>query len=258
MEKKISNKQYSLLKIMLLWAIITIPMGIGRFIIIPYAKEHWTLNTGIVFWILMIMGLIWQFVVSVAVLKLELGALSFDKIKERLWLNHPIDPITQKISKKKYWWVIPVILFSFLVESSGVFSLIENWWLQTFPGFEPPSYILINSLATPEFKGAWYLIALVLITGLFNYILGEELFFRGILLPKMNGVFGKFDWVFNGILFATYHVHKIEEIPTFIIGSIFIAFLNKKYRSFYPSLIIHGVEFIPLFIIVCLVVLGLV
>ncbi len=256
MEKKISNKQYSLLQIILLWAIVTVPMGISRFLIIPYAKDHWSMNTGIVFWLLMIAGLIWQFVVSVVVLKLELGTLSWAKLKERLWLNHPIDPVTLKPNKKKYLWVIPVGLFGFFVESSGLFGFIESWWLGAFPGFVPPSYILIQSLASPEFAGAWYLVALALITGLFNYLLGEELFFRGLLLPKMNGVFGKFDWAFNGIFFATYHVHKIENIPVFIIGSIFIAFLNKKYRSFYPALIIHGVEFIPVLIIVFMVVLG--
>jgi membrane protease YdiL (CAAX protease family) len=97
-----------------------------------------------------------------------------------------------------------------------------------------------------------------LISSLFNYLLGEELFFRGILLPKMNGVFGRWDWAMNGILFASYHVHKIEDVPVFLVSSIFIAYLNKKYRSFYPALLIHGVEFIPIIVMVMSVVLGLV
>lgn len=258
MDKKLpsTKTQYSLYQIMFLWAIITIPMGISRFLIIPYAREHWSLNTGIVFWLLMVAGLIWQCVVSMAVLKIELGKLSLANLKDRLWLNHPLDPKTQKASKKKYFWVIPIILFSFLVEESGMLDFIGTWWLATFPDFEPPTYILLNALATPEFEGAWYLLALVIVTGIFNYILGEELFFRGILLPKMNGVFGKFDWVMNGVLFGLYHVHKIENIPAIMIGSIFYAYLNKKYRSFYPSVIIHGIEFFPLFFIVLMVVLG--
>ena len=36
----------------------------------------------------------------------------------------------------------------------------------------------------------------------FNTVLGEELLFRGLLLPRMNGVFGRRDWLANGVLFA--------------------------------------------------------
>ena len=44
-------------------------------------------------------------------------------------------------------------------------------------------------------------------------MLGEELLFRGLLLPRMNGVFGKRDWVANGVLFAVYHLHVPWVIP---------------------------------------------
>jgi membrane protease YdiL (CAAX protease family) len=36
---------------------------------------------------------------------------------------------------------------------------------------------------------------------LFNTVLGEELLFRG-LLPRIQGAFGLWDWVANGLLFA--------------------------------------------------------
>ena len=44
------------------------------------------------------------------------------------------------------------------------------------------------NLATEQFVGAWWLMAVALVSCLFNYVLGEELLFRGILLPKMRGV----------------------------------------------------------------------
>lgn len=47
--------------------------------------------------------------------------------------------------------------------------------------------------------------------------LGEELLFRGLLLPRMQGVFGRWDWAGNGVLFALYHVHVPWVIPqTFV------------------------------------------
>jgi hypothetical protein len=35
----------------------------------------------------------------------------------------------------------------------------------------------------------------------------------GFLLPRMNGTFGRADWVANGILFAAYHLHVPWTIP---------------------------------------------
>jgi uncharacterized protein len=32
--------------------------------------------------------------------------------------------------------------------------------------------------------------------------LGEEFLFRGVLLPCMEGVFGRWSWVANGVLFG--------------------------------------------------------
>ena len=256
MENNIEQKQYSFYQIIGLWLLVTIPMGVARFVILPIFHDKIPLNPGLLFWGLMILGMVWQFVLSVIVLKLELGSLTWEKLKKRLWLNHPVDPKTEQINKRKYWFVIPVILYATLMEQLGLLSFLEAGWVKLFPAFEPPTYILIQSLASPEFVGAWYLLGFVFTSSLFNYLLGEELFFRGILLPKMNGVFGKLDLAVNGILFATYHVHKIETIPVLVIGSLFYSYLNKRYKSFYPGLIVHVVEFLPLFIMSLLVILG--
>ena len=250
------DKQYSLVKILLLWLLVTAPMGVARFWILPHFKDQIAIHSGLFFWWLMIAGMAWQFVLSVIILKLELKAFTWSALKTRLWLNHPIDPKSQMVNKRVYWLTIPIILYAFLLESSGALDFLQDWFLRVFPGLAPPDYILIQSLATPEFRGAWYVLGIALTSSLFNYLLGEELFFRGILLPKMEGVFGRWAWAANGILFATYHVHKIECVPIFIFGSIFISYLNQKYRSFYPGLIIHGVEFIPLIVIITLFVAG--
>lgn len=250
------EKQYTLVKIIFLWLLVTAPMGLARFWIVPQIKDHIPIHPGLLFWWLMILGMAWQFVLSVIILKLELKTFSWSALKTRLWLNHPIDPKSQKVIKRVYWLTIPIILYAFLIESYGALNFLQEWFLQLFPSLTPPDYILIQSLAVPEFRGAWYVVGIALVSSLFNYLLGEELFFRGILLPKMEGVFGKWAWAANGILFATYHVHKIEMVPIFIFGSIFISYLNQKYRSFYPGLIIHGVEFIPLIVIIALFVAG--
>ena len=56
--------------------------------------------------------------------------------------------------------------------------------------------------------GAWGWFGLIVVMMTFNTVLGEELLFRGFLLPRMNGAFGDRDWIANGVLFAGYHLHK--------------------------------------------------
>jgi len=251
------SNQYSLIKILSLWALVAAPMGLMRFILMPWLIEHVNYNPGLMYWCLMILGMVWQFVLSVILLKKELGDITWHKLKKRLWINHPIDQKTMKINKKVYFMTIPVILYASFWEQFGFFAFIEEWINNMFPVIAPPSYAVITNLVSPNLVGAWYVMGIAIVSCIFNYLLGEELFFRGILLPKMNGVFGRWDWVFNSILFTTYHIHKISEIPLFLIGSIFIAYLSKKYKSIWPAIIIHGVEGIPLLVIVYLVVSGL-
>jgi len=62
---------------------------------------------------------------------------------------------------------------------------------------------------------------------LFNTFLGEELLLRGVLLPKMQGVFGRWDWLANGALFGVYHSHQPWGIPGNIVSAAF--------RESYPA-----------------------
>ena len=58
----------------------------------------------------------------------------------------------------------------------------------------------------------------------FNTVLGEELLFRGLLLPRMNGVFGRKDWLANGVLFAAYHLHVPWVIPATLLDTFIVAY----------------------------------
>ncbi|MBH5316215.1 CPBP family intramembrane metalloprotease [Paenibacillus sp. GSMTC-2017] len=256
MHNEMDVKQYSVFKIVGLWAVVALPMFILRFVVMPLLIPIVNFHPGILYWLLMIIGMIWQFVLSIIILKCELGHFTWKKLKQRLWLNHPIHPKTFKIYKLAYAFTIPIILYAFFIESSGLFTFIAEAINRLFPFIAPHDYTQIQNLATPEFEGAWYLLGIALVSCLFNYLLGEELFFRGVLLPKMKGAFGKWDWAANGILFAAYHLHKISEIPLFIVGSLFYGYLNVKYRSFWPTVVIHGVEAISLLLGVLAAILG--
>jgi membrane protease YdiL (CAAX protease family) len=221
-------------------------------ILIPLLPIH----PGITFWILMIIGMAWQFVFSLIILRRELGHLSWDAIKKRTSLNLPRDPRTGKKSAKLFWWVLPALLFSALTGLflSGYLDAPISW---LFPTLEAPAYTNVSELANPQFQGQWWILGVALASLLFNYFLGEEFLFRGILLPKMSGVFGRWDWVANTVLFGLYHLHIPWGIPSAIVSSLAIVWPARRFRSNWMAIIVHGAEGISILILVIGVLIGL-
>jgi uncharacterized protein len=69
------------------------------------------------------------------------------------------------------------------------------------------------------FSGSWgWFALLVLVNFLAPWV--EELFFRGLLLPRMRKVFGRLDWVVNGTIFGLYHLHQPWSMPASILDGV--------------------------------------
>ena len=117
-------------------------------------------------------------------------------------------------------------------------------WKGIFPLLAEPNGYDISSMFTPDLRaqmvGAWGWLALIFVYSLFKTIIGEEFLFRGVLLPKMEGVFGKWDWVANGILFSFYHLHQPWEILATIPADLVLAFSGKHFRSNWFPIVIHS------------------
>jgi uncharacterized protein len=235
-----SSKQYSLTKILAIWASVTAPMALLAFVVGPAIIPRTSLHPGLVHWMLMVVGMMWQFVVSVAVLRHELGGLHWPDVKKRIRLNLPRDPATGRPRRLLFLWVVPAIAANFV--GGYLASRLDTAWTNWLPALHEPSYTRIQGLADPQFQGQWWILGLALTSVLFNYLLGEELLFRGVLLPRMAGVFGRWDWVANTVLFGLYHVHKIWFWPSMITSSFGMAWATKRYRSLWMGVIVHGIE----------------
>ena len=83
--------------------------------------------------------------------------------------------------------------------------------------------------------------AVIAALAVFNTVLGEELLFRGLLLPRMRGAFGKRDWIANGGIFALYHLHMPWAIlPTFVDGIFLNAYPARRFQSAWMGIIVHS------------------
>jgi membrane protease YdiL (CAAX protease family) len=103
--------------------------------------------------------------------------------------------------------------------------------------------------------GSWGWFAIIAALVVFNTVLGEELLFRGYLLPRMNGVFGRRDWLANGVLFGIYHVHMPWVIPAALLDTFIISYPAKRYRSALIGIAVHSAQSIVLLGVVLSLVL---
>lgn len=210
--------KYSLLKILTIWAIAAVPMPILAFVIAPMLAIEGKWQPLLTIWLLLIGGMIWQFVGSVVILYRELDEFTWPAIKERIWLQAPQDSKTGKANYKLFWWLIPAFLAYWFFERTPIATIIGENILIPFPGLASLPFLELQSLFVPELVGAWWLLPIAIASCVFNYLLREELLFRGILLPKMRGVFGLWDFAANAVLFVLYHLHYPTRMLGFILG----------------------------------------
>ncbi len=206
-------------------------------------------------------GTIVLFVLSMIIVYREEGDLRWSTIRRRLWLNKPRDPRTGEPRGRLWLWLIPLMVLGGAL-AMGLSPFIIDLWNSTMPFLTEPAKYNLSELQSPEMKtyaeGAWWLMGLFFVLVVFNTFLGEEFLFRGVLLPKMNGVFGGWDWVANGVLFGLYHVHQPWGILGSIIAGVFLfALPARRYRSSWMAIITHSWQSLFIMVLVLGLVLGL-
>jgi membrane protease YdiL (CAAX protease family) len=257
--------QYSLATILGIWALATIPMGILSWIVFPALSPAFgadPLGAGVTRIVLLSFGLIWLFILSMIIVRREEGDLRWATVKRRLRLNPPRDPKTDEPRRKLWLWVIP-FLIGIVVWELALKSYVEGLWVSIFPFLaEPPGYSMAAVFESPEILdrlvGAWWFLALFVVNAIFNTILGEEFLFRGVLLPKMEGVFGSWSWVANGVLHGFYHVHQPWGILGSVVSCTFLyGFPSWRFRSTWMGIIVHSAQSVFFAFLILGVVLGL-
>jgi len=250
--------QYALWQIIGIWLAGGAPMWILGWLVYPAMSLGLPpTEATLLRFKLLTVGLIWQFVLAMVILYYEEGNIWLSTISRRFWLNHPVSAKTGETNKSLWWWIVPLIVLVAFVEI-GFRPTLVNLWGTIFPSFAEPNGYDMSSMFTPDLRaqmaGAWGWLALVFVYSLFNAVLGGEFLFRGVLLPKMEGVFGKWDWVANGVIYGFHHLHQPWDIPLSILTGLIYAFSAKRFRSNWIAVIIHGMEGILLLVTILVAV----
>lgn len=243
--------QYSRRAIAAVWAAAALPMAAMAWLIAPLIEGWFVGERDIAFakalLVSMCLGLIWQSVLVVILVGREQRSLRWSTLREALWLRAPSSPGSGRAGGWLWLLLIPLVV----VFAAGALLL---------PAIPHPADrdfgALLGSDTGREFLGgAWGWYSLILVQMLFNTVLGEELLFRGFLLPRMNGAFGRADWVANGGLFAAYHLHVPWMIPAILLDTFTLAYSTKRYRSAWMGIAVHSSQTVFLGIAVTLLVL---
>lgn len=111
----------------------------------------------------------------------------------------------------------------------------------------------LSQLVGGQIVGNWQVLILYFIMLFFN-IAGEELLWRGYILPRQELVFGKKTWLIHGIMWALFHSFKWWDVISLLPVCIVISFVAQKCKSIWPGFIAHylinGMGFIFFFVTV--------
>ncbi len=159
---------YSWKCILLLWSLAILPMVVLTWLVAPWLIARSRVPAALIFFFSSSLGMAGQAALAWGLLRQEAPAWTLAGLRRRLWLVRPRHPGTKRESRKPFLWLVPLV---------GVAAL---------------------GLMSPELAGQWWLLLVVPAVGLLG-LGGEELFFRGLLLPRMRG---RASWLSIGPVWA--------------------------------------------------------
>jgi membrane protease YdiL (CAAX protease family) len=180
---------------------------------------------------------------GLVLLRREGYRMSLDALRDRIRFRWP--------RGWKAWLLAGIVLVLGMSLSMAMGPV--NRMLASVPEFAPPAWWPPASNPTIQVSGAadvfpdinlrgnFLFVLLYFVIGLVFNVFGEEIYYRGYLLPRMHGVFGEWDWVANGVLFTLKHVYQRWLFPGILVGGLCFAFVAGPLGSLPLAMIYHWV-----------------
>jgi membrane protease YdiL (CAAX protease family) len=242
-------RQYSLAQIAGVWAAAAIPMGLLAWVVAPWLDGRIGGEDPLAkaLLICLTVGLIWQFALVLILVGREQGSLRWSRLRAALWLRSPRDARTGRSGGRLWLWALVFVLAYGMLEALPVHL--------SGPSDRDFGRFVQSDAGQELFHGAWGWFGLVVVLSVFNTVLGEELLFRGLLLPRMRGAFGRGDWLANAILFGLYHLHIPWAIPSAVAGGLLFSYPSRRFESALMGIVVHSAQSVVVFVVVLLLFL---
>lgn len=138
--------------------------------------------------------------------------------------------------------------------SSGLIPVPENLplFLDPYAKFD---HLTLGQAVGGQIYGNWKVIIIYFVM-LFLNITGEELLWRGYILPGQEMAYGKKAWVIHGLQWTLFHSFKWWDMVSLLPVCLLISYIAQKRKSIWPGFIAHYIVNGMGFIVFLAAVLG--
>ena len=185
-----------------------------------------------------------MFVASLVALIYEQSITTFDELRVALRTRMRFPKLT---AKSVLYGVVAFLLLVFLGGIAGGISrllvfadlvpLPESAPLLVDPR-TPVNAESISAFVGGQIVGNWGVIILFAIQIFFN-IVGEELWWRGYVLPRQELAFGKKAWLVHGLLWWGFHAFKWWDLIGVLPIALMISYVAQRYQNNWIPTITH-------------------
>jgi membrane protease YdiL (CAAX protease family) len=172
-----------------------------------------------------------------------------------------------RMTGKDWLWAISGFVVTFL--SIGLVGFTAQLLISAIPAIAPPYFFPIwlrpgASFSVPLFaefigaplKGNWGVLILFFVMLFFN-IFGEELWWRGYILPRQEVVHKRWTWAVNGFLWLLWHVTFYPwQLFALLPICLILPYIAQRRQNTWVAIVIHTQNAIVLLLILA-AVLGL-
>lgn len=205
----------------------------------------------------LLVPLILMLAASLIALRAEGWPLTWGGIRKRFRLR--------PMERGDWLWVAASLAGMFVL--AGIFGFISQAILATGavplpaglsplldPRIDPSQAVeVVRSALGANYQGNWGLILLTLVLLFFN-IVGEEFWWRGLILPRQELAHGRLTWLVHGTLWALFHAFKYWQWLTLLPVTLIIAYVAQRRANTWPGIVTHaifnGLSLIPLIALV--------
>jgi membrane protease YdiL (CAAX protease family) len=238
-----SLKPLSLWKAVLLFACTSAPIYIGLYYIIPILQNMgWTFLSA--YLLCFYTTFIALFIISLILYRAEGNRMTWDSFQRRYRL--------EPVNGKAWLWALGLFLFGIITLLGLSFT---GKWMASFPLLAPPPFFppeinplkeaIPNAFMGTQVQGHWGYVLGYFIGWFFN-IFGEELLWRGYMLPRQETLYGKWTWVVHGVLWMGWHIFWKWNLLSILPIAFGIPFVVQKTKNTWMGIITHGtMNFIP-------------
>jgi hypothetical protein len=99
---------------------------------------------------------------------------------------------------------------------------------------------VLRTLMGGQIEGNWPIVIVYFVLLFFN-IIGEEFWWRGVILPRQELAFGRWAWLVHGLLWCLFHAFKYFDYLSILPITLAIPYVSQRLKNNTPAIIAHYV-----------------